>query len=152
MSKKKKQSCEIESYFRNLCNSYYIAYQNLKRLKEEKKELEGTTSQKYKDKESEVTYQQYFWSKRLEKMSQEIKNVIREIDQEGVSFVVTSKAEVIVLIAFYQYSTVKSYRIINTKKKQVKAFKGNKKIYKKFLEAYETKSDILMTQLYHKYV
>lgn len=151
MSTKKGQQYGIESYFRNLCNSYYIAYQILKQLKEEKKELEGTISEEYKQRDSEIAYQQYFWSKRLEKMGQEIKNLIREINQEGISFVVTNEAEVIVLISFYQYSTVKSYRIVNTKKKHWKAFKDNKKMYKKFLDAYKSKSDDLITELYHKY-
>lgn len=41
MSEYKMNQCDLQSYFKSLCNSFYIAYSQVKRLEEEEKRLQN---------------------------------------------------------------------------------------------------------------
>lgn len=201
MSEYKMNQYDLQSYFKSLCNSFYIAYEQVKRSEKEEDDLTesyneedlemvnnlleisvaDSTQNKYitykysreeleKEKERLQAEEQEFdgkieeldkirvyWVEHMQKIYEEIKSVINTIKYNGFSIIVTTKAEVYVLIHFYSNwdSTVKQYPIVNMKKEYREAFPTEEEIYDDFLYAYEEDmkcgKSIFMGRIYDKY-
>lgn len=106
----------IESYFKSLCNEYYIAYKQVKYLKKEDEEYIKLRS-------------------KIENILDEIANIIKTIQEDNNKIIITSKAEIYSLIAFFAKQG-EIVNIVNTDGKFKEVFSGEKDLYEEFIEAY----------------
>lgn len=131
MSEYKMSQYELQSYFKSLCNSFYIAYDQVKRLEKEKRENDT----KYKEIGAIVDkWQNHMWN-----VYEEIEEVIYEIYDNKFTVIVTTKAELYVLMNFYASwdHPVKKYPIVNMNEEYRKEFPIGEQICEDFLYAYE---------------
>lgn len=171
----------LQSYFKSLCNSFYIAYEQVKRLEKEEEELEKnnpheefenvknlltaleTEELKKKTEElglaneefimiyMEFCKRQAFWEGRLNKINLEISYLIEKIKDNGFTIIVTRKEEIIVLMYHYRISSGSEYDVINTKEEYLKSFPTGEKMYEEFLSAYCLRDGEKMREVYKKY-
>lgn len=186
----------LQGYFKSLCNSFYIAYEQVKRLEKLEEELESTCpeeelelvrnlleisvpeelEQKYmaskyskeelekRKEELELAKDEYdekckeleeprtFWSELLwKKGSKSIALVLKQIKKENFSVIVTSKEEIIALMAFFKNYSVEEYGIINTEEQYLKSFPSDKKMYEDFFAAYCLADEDEMKKVIKKY-
>lgn len=162
----------LQSYFKSLCESHYIAYTQLKRLEDEQEEyvmnLCSQVKEKrrkellvYKDEEYHKMLEEgIFWNNRLKHVREEIRIVLEHAKDNSI--IVTSREEIIALIEFFYRDKVKKYQIINTDAKILELFPTGEKMYEEFLQAYlldvknadnneETFTRAEMEQIYKKY-
>lgn len=79
-----KYNYNVQSYFKSLCKSYYIAYEQLRRFEND------LQSEDYK-----------FWLRRVNACENEIETVIREISINEILIIISTKEEVFTLISFF---------------------------------------------------
>lgn len=171
----------LQSYFKSVCNSFYIAYEQVKRLEKLEEELESTCPdeelkmvkrclkvyeseeewqqkyimQKYSKEELEKRKEELeqakneydekckelkrpkdFWAELLWKNIKDIEAILFKIIRNKFSVIVTSKEEIIALMAFFRDNSVGRYRIINKDEQCLKSFPTGKKMYEEFFSAY----------------
>lgn len=186
----------LQSYFKSLCNSFYIAYIQVKRLEEKEEELEGScpyeelefvekllkisvpegleqkymapkyskeelekrkeeleqAKKEYDEKYKELNWAIRFWNAFLwGKEGKNIAFLLEEIKKRYFSVIVTSKEEVIALMAFFREHSIEEYRIINTDEQYLKSFPTGEKMYEEFLAAYRSENDDEMNKVIKKY-
>ena len=186
----------LQSYFKSLCDSFYIAYSQVKRLEKEMDELDSTCpdeelktvksclkvyeleewQQKYivqkyskeelekRKEELELAEKEYegkckelewpyrFWNNSLwEGGAKNILRLLGTIRDDDFSVIVTSKEEVIALMAFFRERSVKEYRIINTDEEYLKSFPTGEKMYEDFFAAYCLADEDEMEKVIKKY-
>ena len=197
MSKYKMDQCTLQSYFKSICNSFYIAYIQVKRLEKLEDELESICPEKelelvknlleisvpeelqqkymaskyskeellekrkeelelakkeYDEKCKELQEPKWLWNELLWKTAgRSIALVLKQIKEEDFSVIVTSKEEIIALMAFFRGKSVKEYRIINTDEQYLKSFPTGEKMYEEFYAAYCLEDDKEMEKVIHKY-
>lgn len=78
-----KYNYNVQSYFKNLCKSYYLAYEQFKRFENDKQ------SNDY-----------MFWRARVNACQNEIKMVIEEMAMNKILIVISTKEEVFTIIWF----------------------------------------------------
>lgn len=74
----------VQSYFKSLCKSYYLAYEQFKRFENDKQ------SNDY-----------MFWRARVNACQNEIKMVIEEMAMNKILIIISTKEEVFALIYFF---------------------------------------------------
>ena len=195
MSKCTMDEYTLQSYFKSLCNSCYIAYKQLVRLEEEMDELNSTCPdeelemvksclQVYKSEEWQQKYIMQKYSKEeLEKRKEELELAEKEYDEKCekldrpkqiwsnlfwknvkniaeilaiikenyFSIIVTSKEEVIALMAFFKDHDLSNYRIINTDEQYLRSFPTGEKMYEDFYAAYCLNDDDEMKKVIQRY-
>lgn len=178
MSDYKMNQYDLQSYFKSLCNSFYIAYEQVKRLeKEESKYItykysleELQQREQLEDKKREYDREieelnkireklngiRSYWVDNMWQDFEAIKSVLYTIQGYGFSIIITTKAEIYALIRFFYGRKVKQYPIINIEKEYRKAFSDGEELYDDFIFAYEEALDKngvpdTMNLLYDKY-
>lgn len=186
----------LQSYFESLCNSFYIAYSQVKRLEKLDEELESTCLdeelkmvksclQVYKSEEWQQKYIMQKYSKEeLEKRKEELEQAKKKYDEKckelkglrdfcwdelfwknvkdieailfkiirnKFSIIITSKEEIIALMAFFGDNSVGRYRIINTDEQCLKSFPTGEKMYEDFYAAYCLEDDEEMKKVIQRY-
>ena len=170
----------LQSYFKSLCNSFYIAYQEVKRLEKLREELDSACpdeelqivedllkisvseelkqkymTQKYSRKELEeqkekleLAEKEYdekceklddpirFWVESMRNDAKRIAIVLEEIKENSFSIIVTSKEEIIALMAYFRKHSVKDHGVINTDEMYLKSFPTGEEMYEEFFKAY----------------
>lgn len=145
MSKYKMNGYELQSYFKSLCSSFYIAYDQAKRLEEQRESLEINNQLKDEErqelKELIRNWLHYKW-----KCFDSIVDFIKKAtmyEEEGkidkFSIIITTKEEIYALICFYSSSNncVADYPIVNTEEEYRKVFSTKEKVCEYFFKAYE---------------
>lgn len=139
-------TCTLQSYFKSLCKSHYIAYTQFKQLEDKQEEYvmnlylqaEGKPRKEslvYKDEGYHKLIEEgVFWNNRLKQIKEEIRIVLEHAKDNSIT--VTSKEEIIALIGFFYRNKVKKYQIINTDAKVLNSFPTGEKMYEEFLQAY----------------
>lgn len=112
----------LQSYFKSICKSYYIAYEQVKRLE---KEAKWENVEKY-----------IFWKQRLQKCTEERDNLIKEMKSNNINIIVTEKEEVFTLLEFYIKESIHVYNIINVDEEALKAFPKEDELCNEFLNTY----------------
>ena len=172
----------LQSYFKSVCNSFYIVYKQVRRLEKLEEELESTcpdeelkmvkrclkvyeleeewqqkyimqkyskeelekrkeelelAKKEYDEKCKELQDPKWLWNELLWKTAgRSITILLKQIKEEDFSVIVTSKEEIIALMAFFRGVSVEEYRIINTDEQCLKSFPTGEKMYEEFLSAY----------------
>lgn len=179
MSDYKMNQYDLQSYFKSLCNSFYIAYEQVKRLGKEldilrhaynereyynKEELEKNKErleieeQEYKVKSKELGKVLRIWLDRISKMYQEIVSTISIIRNNKFSIIITTKEEIYALMCFYSRwcQPVTEYPIVNMEEEFRQVFPTGEKVYEDFRYAYEedmkSGSNDFMAMIYKHYV
>lgn len=132
MSEYKMNQYDLQSYFKSLCNSFYIAYDQVKRLERERESLEDSST-KHKLEEV-ITY----WLNNMETNYEGIKSVLYTIKDNNFSVIVTTKEEIYALIRFYHSHLVKDYPIVNIEEEYREVFPSGEEMYDDFIFAYES--------------
>lgn len=176
---------ELQSYFKSLCNSFYIAYRQVKRLERELEELKTTSREQglkiiamtrllngreieeelqkyipqkcsekeyreemerlptlewlqidYERKRIELKMKCESWAELMEEDKDRIWSIIGRMTINDYSVIITSEAELYVLIAFYSTYSAKQYPIIKEEEQYKEEFFTEGTIYKDFLNAY----------------
>lgn len=182
MSNYKMDQYTLQSYFKSICNSFYIAYIQVKRLEKLEDELESIcpenelelvknllkisvpeelqqkymsskyskeellekrkeelelAKKEYDEKCKELQDPKWLWNELLWKTAgRSITILLKQIKEEDFSVIVTSKEEIIALMAFFRGVSVEEYRIINTDEQCLKSFPTGEKMYEEFFSAY----------------
>lgn len=106
-------------------------------LEKRKEELKVANKKKYDENCEELVWPKQFWSQILWNISAEsIVLVLKQIKVSNFSVIVTSKEEIIALMAFFREYPVEKYKIINTDEQYLKFFPTGEKMYEEFLQAY----------------
>lgn len=187
MSKFTMEQEVLQSYFKSICNSFYIAYEQVKRLEIEEYKLEDSdpyeelklvenlikisvpeelekkymtpkyskeelkkrkeelelAKKKYEADCEELKLPNWFWGTILwDICGKSISLVLQQIKKENFSIIVTSKEEIIALMAFFRGHTVNEYDIINTDAQYLELFPTGEKMYEEFLQAYLKEKDV----------
>lgn len=95
----------VQSYFKSLCNSYYIAYKQFERFKNDKQ------SKDYD-----------FWRERIYNCQQELKSIIEDIEFNKISIIVSTKEEVFALIWLYTKPSYCNYNVVNINEEAERAY------------------------------
>lgn len=141
----KMEQYELQSYFKSLCNSFYIAYRQAKRLEKEEQEILATSQKKglqkaiqkeLKQKSEEWHARDRYWGERRYETSKQIKATIERIAKCNYSIIVTSEEEIYALMSFYNSNPAGKYPIINQEEQYMKIFPTGKKVCEDFLMAY----------------
>lgn len=120
-----KYNYNVQSYFKNLCKSYYVAYEQFKRFENDKQ------SNDY-----------LFWRGRVNACQNEIKMVIEEMTMNNIVIVISTREEVFTLIWFFSkcvhsgYENLK-YNFVNISKDAKAAYPMDDAICKEFLNIYK---------------
>lgn len=122
MKPKYKMDYVLQSYFKSLCKSYYIAYKQVKRLE---KEADWKNVEKYN-----------FWKQMLQKCTEERDFLINEMKDSNIQIIVTTIEEIFTLLEFYTNESFHVYNIINVDEYALKAFPKEEELYEEFLNAY----------------
>lgn len=186
----------LQSYFESVCNSFYIAYKQVRRLEKLEEELESTCPdeelkmvkrclkvyeseeewqqkyimQKYSKEELEKRKEELeqakneydekckklqglrdFWAELFWKNVKDIEAILFKIIRNKFSIIITSKEEIIALMAFFRDNSVGRYRIINTDEQCLKSFPTGEKMYGEFLSAYRSENADEMEKVIKKY-
>ncbi len=179
MSDYKMSQYDLQSYFKSLCNSFYIAYEQVKRLGKElnilrhvynereyynKEELEKNKErleieeQEYKVKSKELSKVYNIWTNRISKIYLEIMSTILIIKDNKFSIIITTKEEIYALMCFYSRwcQSVTEYPIVNMEEEFRQVFPTGEQVYEDFLYAYEKDmkfgSNEFMEMIYRHYV
>lgn len=134
MSEYKISQYDLQSYFKSLCNSFYIAYEHVKRLEKEQKriEAEGQEFKRIKGKLEELERTLGYWEDNMWADFRPIESVLYKIKNNGFSIIVTTKEEIYALIMFYNFYKVKDFPIIN-----IKACPTGEQLYDDFILEYK---------------
>lgn len=196
MSKYTMDQYTMQSYFKSLCNSFYIAYIQLKRLEKLEEELKSSCpneelemverclkvyeleewqqkyiTQKYSKEELEKRKEELELAKKeydekckelqeaewlgdellWEKIGKNITFVLKQIKEKNFSIIVTSKEEIIALMAFFMIHDLRIYQIINIDERYLKSFPTGEKMYEDFYAAYCLVDDDEMKKVIKKY-
>lgn len=160
MSNYKMDQYTLQSYFKSVCNSFYIAYEQVKRLEKLEDELESTcpgeelelAKKEYDEKYKELQDPKWLWNELLWKTAgRSITILLKQIKEEDFSVIVTSKEEIIALMAFFRGISVEEYRIINTDEQCLKSFPTGEKMYEEFFSAYCLCDNEKMEKVIKKY-
>lgn len=120
-----KYNYNVQSYFKNLCKSYYIAYEQFKRF-ENDKQSRGWD----------------FWHMRVYTCQKEIRDVIEDMAFDKISIIISTKEEVFTLIWLYSNYAYKeyacdTYNTINISKEAEYAYPMYDILCKKFWDIYK---------------
>lgn len=150
----KMEQYELQSYFESLCNSFYIAYQQEKRLEKERLEAVQEEYKREYDKWDEIILP---WLRRRSRIYSQIEVTVKEIAKKKYSIIITSEAEIYALMKFYANNHAAEYPIINEEEQYRKLFPEGKAVYMDFLTAYHydlttiTGNGSKMEEMYHHY-
>lgn len=167
MSKYEMNQYNLQSYFKSLCNSFYIAYEQVKRLEKEQESLEKESPKKdletakglLKIGDEILTPNKYvilkhsreqllkekekleemisFWSDNMWADYEAIKCALYTIKDNNFYIIVTTKEEIYALMRFYYEHTVEDYPVVNMEKEYREAFPTGEEVYEDFLKAYD---------------
>lgn len=140
MSDYKMSQYDLQSYFKSLCNSFYIAYEQVKRLEKEEEGLKAE-EQEYGRKFRELSKIRNYWEDNMYQDYEAIKSVLYTMKENGFLIIVTTKAEIYALIKYYSCYKVKYFPIINMDEKYMQAFPTGEELYDDFLSAYKEALD-----------
>ncbi len=145
MGEYKMNQYDLQRYFKSLCNSFYIAYEQVRRSEKE-----------YYREDEELGQTFDYWLNNMQEDFEALKSVLYTIKDNDFSIIVTTKAEIYALIKFYYTHTVKSYPIINMEEEYIQAFPRIEELSDDFIIAYkkaldENEKAYLMEVLFDKY-
>lgn len=148
MRKHKMNMYELQSYFKSLCRSFYIAYDQAKRLEKQRESLEiknqlnDEEQQELKELKEIIHNWLYYKWKCFDSIVDFIKKATM-CEEEGkidkFSIIITTKEEIYALICFYSsiMYCVEDYQIVNMEEEHRNAFSSKEKVYEDFFKAYE---------------
>ena len=116
----------LQSYFKSLCNSFYIAYKQVKRLEA----IEPGEICR------EIQFQMRFWSDKKWNIANDIESIVKAMMAKEYTIIVTTEEEIIALMDFFETHSVEGYAVINTDEEYLKDFPKEKRMHKEFLDAY----------------
>ena len=139
----------LQSYFESVCKSFYIAYTQEKRSEEIWEELHKENHPVEFDVLRMLLSN--FWEKQLwEKNFYQIREIISEMKEQEFSIIVTSREEVVTLMAFFREVNLEDNEIINVREEYLPSFPKDE-MSQKFLKAYLSKDDAEMKKVIEKY-
>lgn len=121
---------KMQSYFKSLCNTYYIAYEQYVRSLKEYDIAKGPEK-------NEIGEECNYWHGRFRHDAAEIRECIEEMVERNISIIVTSKKEVFALSKFYAQDYSYEYDIINTDSEAIVSFPMDDELCREFLNAYK---------------
>ena len=141
----------LQSYFKSLCESFCIAYKQVKKTEK----LQAEEEKEFNDDElkainTQLAYPSRFWSDKLWNLANQIEGIIGIMKSENCTIIVTDKKEIIALMAFFRSCSVENYRIINLSEEYLESFPQDE-MSQEFLNAYRTAKCDEMNKVFYKY-
>lgn len=130
-------SYELQSYFKSICNGYYIANEQYERAKIEYKET---------DFESDAKEEEYnYWKLLCSNHGEEIYNFIKYVSKRKSFLLITTKEEVFALLRIYLRALLdeNKFEVISTDEEALKDFPKDElcqeflKVYKEYQENWQ---------------
>lgn len=119
-------------------------------LEKKKKEYERL-KEEYKQKSKELEGARRFWGNELwQKCAKQVESLISKVKEEEISIIVTSREEVVTLIAFFRYAKLVDNEIIDVSEEALSSFPQDD-MSQDFLKAYLSKEDAEMKKVIKKY-
>lgn len=141
----------IQSYFNSLCDTNFIAYEELRRIKERIAYNEAKKQKGLKvdpDEKMDLT-EINIWNQIINKYMELIEIAIDTIALDNIKIIVTSRKVVLALILYYSFEGFidDGYKIINTDEEFLSVFPQDP-LSQRFLQAYKDENMNEMTNLY----
>lgn len=119
-------------------------------LEEKKKEYERL-KEEYKQKSMKLEGARRFWGNELwQKCAKQVESLISKVKEEEIFVTITSREEVVTLIAFFRYAKLVDNEIIDVSEEALSSFPKDE-MSQDFLKAYLSKEDAEMKKVKKKY-
>lgn len=120
------------------------------KLEEKKKEYERL-EEEYKQKSKDLEESRRFWNRQLwQNCAKQIYTIISEMEEQEIPIIVTSKTQIVVLMAFFRDAKLEDDEIIDVSEKALSSFPTDE-MSQEFLKAYLSKDDAEMKKVIKKY-
>lgn len=125
---------ELEIYFKNVCNLFYVAYDKVERLRT--KEVDS--------------FEKDFWEKALEEDKKQIIRIVIACERNKNPLIITTKEEVFSLLYFFQNHSLDATDVISQDAICLMSFPQDE-LSRKFLKAYQKKDNWAMHELMEEF-
>ena len=119
-------------------------------LEEKKKEYERL-QEEYKQKSKALEGARRFWGNELwQKCAKQVESIISEMNDQEFTIIITSKAQIVVLMAVFRDVKLRNYEIIDVSEKALSSFPTDE-MSQEFLKVYLSKDAAEMKKVIKKY-
>ena len=131
-------------------SKYFLETFSKEKLGEIQKKLQKE-QEKYKKKKETINKEISYWRQQMAGLEKQIVETIKLIEENEYHIIITSKKQIIPLIALFYKTEISGSRVLNMEEEFLRLYPVGDIICEEFFRAYSSENYEMMNELYKKY-
>lgn len=131
-------------------NKYFLETFSKEKLGEIQKKLQKE-QKKYKKKKERINKEFSYWRQQMAGLEKQIVETIKLIEENEYHIIITSKKQIIPLIALFYKTEISGSRVLNMEEEFLRLYPVGDILCEEFFRAYSLENYEMMNELYKKY-